>query len=70
MTLYPGSYPGTGTNWAWNIVLTSCLFSVPFFLVWSVVNSTAWYLGMTSLTYYDVTHSVTSLTYYDVTNLL
>ncbi|XP_038052183.1 transmembrane 9 superfamily member 1-like [Patiria miniata] len=32
-----------GENWVWNIVLTSSLFTVPFFLIWSVVNSVAWY---------------------------
>ncbi|XP_077990163.1 transmembrane 9 superfamily member 1-like [Glandiceps talaboti] len=32
-----------GENWVWNIVLTSCLFSVPFFVIWSVINSVAWY---------------------------
>lgn len=32
----------SGTNWVWNIVLTSSLFSVPFFLIWSVINSVAW----------------------------
>ena len=31
-----------GHNWVWNIILTSCLFAVPFFLVWSVLNSVAW----------------------------
>jgi transmembrane 9 superfamily protein 1 len=31
-----------GTNWVWNIVLTASLFAVPFFLVWSTVNSVAW----------------------------
>ena len=32
-----------GQRWAWNIVLTSSLFSLPFFTVWSVVNTVAWY---------------------------
>jgi transmembrane 9 superfamily protein 1 len=36
-----------GTNWVWNIVLTSCVFAVPFFLGWSTVNSVAWYQGST-----------------------
>jgi len=31
-----------GRNWVWNIVLTSSLFAVPFFLVWSFVNTVAW----------------------------
>eukprot|EP00117_Sycon_ciliatum_P021350 scpid61340/ scgid18742/ Transmembrane 9 superfamily member 1 len=32
-----------GHRWAWNIILTSSLFSLPFFIVWSVINSVAWY---------------------------
>ncbi|XP_062520394.1 transmembrane 9 superfamily member 1-like [Corticium candelabrum] len=36
-----------GDNWVWNIVMTACLFSVPFFLIWSIVNSVAWYMGST-----------------------
>eukprot|EP00053_Salpingoeca_punica_P015859 m.147007 g.147007 ORF g.147007 m.147007 type:complete len:650 (+) comp16819_c1_seq3:798-2747(+) len=36
-----------GQKWAWNIVVTSCVFSVPFFIMWSIVNSTAWYMGST-----------------------
>ncbi|XP_065062619.1 transmembrane 9 superfamily member 1-like [Rhopilema esculentum] len=32
-----------GDKWAWNLVLTASLFSVPFFLIWSVINSVAWY---------------------------
>ncbi|XP_048590054.1 transmembrane 9 superfamily member 1 isoform X2 [Nematostella vectensis] len=31
-----------GTKWVWNNVLTTCLFSVPFFLIWSISNSVAW----------------------------
>lgn len=31
-----------GHNWVWNIILTSCLFSLPFVLVWSFVNTVAW----------------------------
>lgn len=30
-----------GHNWVWNIILTSCLFSVPFFVMWSFVNTVA-----------------------------
>ena len=30
-----------GRNWVWNIILTSCLFSLPFFVVWSFVNTVA-----------------------------
>ena len=32
-----------GRGWVWNIVLAGSLFAVPFFLVWSLVNSVAWY---------------------------
>ncbi|XP_072042400.1 transmembrane 9 superfamily member 1-like [Amphiura filiformis] len=32
----------SGDNWVWNIVLTSCLFAVPFFMIWSIVNTVAW----------------------------
>lgn len=31
-----------GERWAWNLVLTASLFSVPFFVIWSVVNTIAW----------------------------
>lgn len=31
-----------GTNWVWNIMLTASLFSVPFFIIWSIINSVAW----------------------------
>lgn len=31
-----------GEKWAWNLVLTASLFSVPFFVIWSIVNSIAW----------------------------
>eukprot|EP00729_Bicosta_minor_P004884 gene4884-23282_t len=36
-----------GLNWVWNIVLTSSVFAVPFFICWSTVNSVAWYQGST-----------------------
>ncbi|XP_022790975.1 transmembrane 9 superfamily member 1-like [Stylophora pistillata] len=36
-----------GTNWVWNVVLTTSIFSVPFFMIWSVINSTAWYYQST-----------------------
>eukprot|EP00794_Sanderia_malayensis_P011974 gene11974-13211_t len=32
-----------GDKWAWNLVLTASLFTVPFFVIWSVINSVAWY---------------------------
>eukprot|EP00038_Savillea_parva_P007891 m.173148 g.173148 ORF g.173148 m.173148 type:complete len:588 (+) comp13650_c0_seq1:41-1804(+) len=36
-----------GVNWVWHIVLTASIFTVPFFLVWSTVNTVAWYTGST-----------------------
>ncbi|KAB0374749.1 hypothetical protein FD755_013241 [Muntiacus reevesi] len=36
-----------GERWVWNIILTTSLFSVPFFLTWSVVNSVHWANGST-----------------------
>ncbi|XP_006036573.1 transmembrane 9 superfamily member 1 isoform X1 [Alligator sinensis] len=36
-----------GESWVWNIVLTTSLFSAPFFLTWSVVNSVHWANGST-----------------------
>ncbi|KAM7437452.1 Transmembrane 9 superfamily member 1 [Porites harrisoni] len=36
-----------GTNWVWNVVLTTSLFSVPFFVIWSIINSIAWYYQST-----------------------
>jgi transmembrane 9 superfamily protein 1 len=36
-----------GDSWVWNIVITSSVFTVPFFVTWSVVNSVAWYMGST-----------------------
>merc|ERR550532_544413 len=34
-------------QWVWNINLTSALFALPFFLVWSFVNTVAWAYGST-----------------------
>lgn len=31
-----------GHNWVWNVVLTSSFFALPFFCVWSCVNTVAW----------------------------
>ena len=31
-----------GTAWTWNIILTASLFAMPFFVVWSIVNTVAW----------------------------
>ncbi len=31
-----------GHNWVWNVVLTSSLFALPFFVIWSFVNTVAW----------------------------
>ncbi|XP_030043404.1 transmembrane 9 superfamily member 1 [Microcaecilia unicolor] len=36
-----------GEHWVWNIILTTSLFSAPFFLTWSVVNSVHWANGST-----------------------
>ncbi|XP_067928632.1 transmembrane 9 superfamily member 1-like [Watersipora subatra] len=36
-----------GERWVWNINLTSCLFAVPLFVVWSIINSVAWAYGST-----------------------
>nr|XP_033779633.1 transmembrane 9 superfamily member 1 [Geotrypetes seraphini]XP_033779635.1 transmembrane 9 superfamily member 1 [Geotrypetes seraphini] len=36
-----------GERWVWNIILTTSLFSAPFFLTWSVVNSVHWVNGST-----------------------
>ncbi|ESO96693.1 hypothetical protein LOTGIDRAFT_174735 [Lottia gigantea] len=36
-----------GSNWVWNINLTSSLFALPFFLVWALINSVAWGYGTT-----------------------
>ena len=36
-----------GENWVWNINLTACLYTVPFFLTWSIINSVAWAYGST-----------------------
>ncbi len=36
-----------GENWVWNINLAACLFTVPFFVTWSIINSVAWAYGST-----------------------
>lgn len=36
-----------GDHWVWNVNLTACLYTAPFFLIWSVINSVAWYYGST-----------------------
>lgn len=36
-----------GDSWVWNVNLTSALFAVPFFVVWSSVNTVAWSYGST-----------------------
>lgn len=28
--------------WTWNIILTATLFAMPFFIIWSTVNTVAW----------------------------
>lgn len=36
-----------GEHWTWNIILTANLFTVPFFVVWSIINTFAWAHGTT-----------------------
>jgi len=36
-----------GVSWVWNIVLTASIFTGPFFVVWSAINTVAWYSGST-----------------------
>lgn len=36
-----------GEKWVWNVNLTACLYTVPFFLTWSILNSVAWIYGST-----------------------
>ena len=36
-----------GELWYWNIVLTFAIFFVPFFLIWSLINSFAWVFNST-----------------------
>jgi transmembrane 9 superfamily protein 1 len=36
-----------GEHWTWNIILTANLFTVPFFVVWCIINSFAWAHGTT-----------------------
>lgn len=36
-----------GELWVWNINLTACIYTVPFFLTWSFINSVAWAYGST-----------------------
>lgn len=31
-----------GTSWTWNVILTASLFAIPFFIIWSTVNTVAW----------------------------
>lgn len=35
-----------GERWVWNINLTASLYTVPFFITWSIINSIAWAKGM------------------------
>jgi len=37
----------SGDKWVWNIILTSSVFPVPLFVVWSFLNSIAWYYRST-----------------------
>jgi transmembrane 9 superfamily protein 1 len=36
-----------GEHWTWNIVLTANLFTIPFFIIWCIINSFAWAHGTT-----------------------
>jgi hypothetical protein len=36
-----------GEHWTWNIILTANLFTVPFFVIWCIINSFAWAHGTT-----------------------
>ena len=36
-----------GQNWVRNVLLTASLFTVPFFLIWFMINCTHWYAGST-----------------------
>ncbi|CAF4607909.1 unnamed protein product, partial [Rotaria sp. Silwood2] len=36
-----------GEHWTWNIILTANLFTVPFFIIWSIINTFAWAHGTT-----------------------
>ena len=34
-----------GERWVWNINLTASLYTIPFFITWSIINSLAWAKG-------------------------
>lgn len=36
-----------GESWVWNINLTACIYTVPFFITWSLINTVAWIYGST-----------------------
>ncbi|CAF1089492.1 unnamed protein product [Adineta steineri] len=36
-----------GEYWTWNIILTANLFTIPFFIIWCIINSFAWAYGTT-----------------------
>lgn len=36
-----------GEAWVWNVNLTACIYTVPFFLTWAFINSVAWGYGST-----------------------
>ncbi|CAF3623424.1 unnamed protein product [Rotaria sordida] len=36
-----------GQYWTWNIILTANLFTIPFFFIWSIINTFAWAHGTT-----------------------
>lgn len=36
-----------GDSWVWNVNLTACIYTVPFFCTWAFINSVAWAYGST-----------------------
>lgn len=36
-----------GEAWVWNVNLTACIYTVPFFLTWAFINTVAWGYGST-----------------------
>lgn len=36
-----------GQNWIYNVLTTASLFTLPFFVIWFIINCTHWYAGST-----------------------
>jgi len=36
-----------GQNWIYNVLTTASLFTLPFFIIWFIINCTHWYAGST-----------------------